>query len=100
VAKFSRRLGCLKERTLPREFWTELVRLYYTASYDYYILDKDSDISDKYFDDICRRLSEDWEVIPTDIRQFLDREELSAGSGYTIDEERYSKFLSFVNKEK
>jgi NAD-dependent DNA ligase len=84
---------------MPTDFWIKLVELYYTASYKYYVLDEPTGISDKYFDDICLRLLNDFEEIPEDIKSFLDADELKAGSGYTITEKKYNEYLSFIKSE-
>lgn len=84
---------------MPRDFWLRLVHLYVDESHKYYVLEEPNGISDGYFDDVCKRLYEDFEEVPEDLRWFLDREELRAGTGFSISSEQYQRWYATGGKE-
>lgn len=67
----------------------ELARIYFEESYKYYVLYTDNSISDGEYDMICRKLLLEFDDIPVGYRTRLDKELLSAGSGYSIPREVY-----------
>ena len=65
------------------EEWNLLVPWYLMTSYLYYEKDE-SIVSDGDYDWMCKELLERWEEISHWHKKFIDRDGLSAGSGYAI----------------
>jgi len=65
-----------------------LVAQYLIHSYSYYILDR-SLIEDNEYDNICKTLLMKFEELTHPHKYLLDKEALSAGSGFHLKEEDY-----------
>ena len=69
----------------------KLVDVYFEESYKYYITYEPNSISDAEFDGICKVLYDNFNSIPTNYREILDKDSLSAGTGFSITREHYKK---------
>lgn len=65
-----------------------LVPWYLMTSYLYYVEDQ-SVISDKMFDNICRRLLSEWDTIDHPHKNLVSKESLIAGTGFNITAGQY-----------
>lgn len=57
---------------------------YLISSYGYYKLDE-SLLSDDVFDNICKYMEANWDNLTHRLKKYVDRESLSAGTGYNIE---------------
>lgn len=64
---------------------------YLKASYQYYILFEDTDMSDHEFDMLCRKLYTNWDSLSESDKELLDKDSLQAGTGYNIKRSTYNK---------
>lgn len=60
-----------------------LIPHYLMACYLYYVMDHPV-ISDGLFDEICQRLQREWDTITHWHKPYVDREALSAGTGFHL----------------
>lgn len=75
-------------RALTQRNRNLLVPWYLMTSYLYYVKDK-SVVSDRTYDDLCKRLLAEWNWIEHRHKDLIDREALAAGTGYYIKESDY-----------
>lgn len=72
---------------LCREAWqvcpSKMVSWYFAASYAYYELD-DPILSDGVFDELCRRLLEQYDTIEHPHLDMVEREALKSGTGFQL----------------
>jgi NAD-dependent DNA ligase len=69
----------------------DLVMLYFRESYKYYVSYEDNDISDAHYDQLCHRLLQLYPDMAPELKELLDPDLLSAGSGYSISMDTYRK---------
>ena len=69
-----------------------LVPWYLMASYLYYIKDE-SLLSDAFYDEICKRLAVLYDNITHVHKHLIDKNQLSAGTGYYLSEECYPNMV-------
>ncbi len=65
--------------------WNMLVPWYLMTSYLYYKEDQ-SIITDSDYDWLCLKLSEEWDNITHVHKKYIDKDSLSAGTGYALNE--------------
>ena len=76
-----------------------LVPYYLMYSYLYY--EKDSPIvSDTEYDTICKRLYDEWDTIEHYHKHIINKEDLTAGTGYTLKYPTIVKDTALLLKEK
>lgn len=71
--------------------FNELAKKYFEESYKYYVLYTDNSISDNEYDMLCLDLLNNFDKVPEEYSNYLDKELLKAGSGYSIPLSTYSE---------
>ena len=75
-------------RVLTRKNRNLLVPWYLMTSYLYYCKDK-SVVSDQTYDELCKRLLDEWDWVEHRHKHLIDRQALAAGTGFYLKERDY-----------
>jgi NAD-dependent DNA ligase len=62
----------------------QLVPYFLMASYLYYEIHQNPPISDDEYDDICKRLYDEWDGVEHQHKHLIEREALKSGTGFYI----------------
>ena len=68
------------------------------ASYLYYIR-YESVMEDSAYDDICKRLLECYDDITHEHKRFVSKEDLQAGTGFTLRQKDYPRIVVIVAED-
>jgi NAD-dependent DNA ligase len=71
----------------------QLVPYYMMASYLYYTSSIESPMTDSEYDDLCKRLLDNWSVIEHQHKYLIDHDALSSGTGFYLKIQDYPRMV-------